>query len=61
MITVVKNSQDEAFVNFLRSTSMTGVNGREGRDTFTCVSGKGCLVVDYYLVSNEDFHIIENI
>ena len=57
---VVKNSQSEAFVDFLRSTSITEVNGRKGRDAFTRVSGKGCLVVDYCLVSREDFHIIEN-
>ena len=56
----VKNSQGEALVDFLRSTSMTEVNGRKGRDAFTCVSGKGCSVVDYCLVSKENFHIIEN-
>ena len=39
---------------------MTEVNGRKGRDAFTCVSGKGCSVVDYCLVSKENFHIIEN-
>ena len=41
IIDVVKNSQGEAFVDFLRVGNMTVVNGRKGRDASTCASGRG--------------------
>ena len=44
IINVEKNSQGEAFVEFLRGANMTVVNGRKGRDAFTCVSGIGAAV-----------------
>ena len=59
IIDVVKNSQGEAFVDFLRGANITVVNGRKGRDAFTCVSGRGCSVVDYFIVGKEDFGMIE--
>ena len=37
---------------------MTVVNGRKGRDAFTCVSGRGCSVVDYCIVGKENFSMI---
>ena len=40
-------------------TSLTVVNGRKGRDAFTCISGRGCSVVDYGIVGKEDFGMIE--
>ena len=58
IIDVVKNSQGEAFVGFLRANMMV-VNGGKGRDTFACVSGRGCAVVDYCIVGKEDFGMIE--
>ena len=57
---VMKNSQGEGFVDFLRSTEMCVVNGQIGRDTFTCVSNRGCSVVDYCVIRVENFHLIEN-
>ena len=53
MIDVVKNSQVKDFVDFLKGGNMVVVNGRKGRDAYTCVSDKGCSVVDYCLVENE--------
>ena len=34
VVDVMKNSQGEAFVDFLRGVKMTVVNGRKGRDAF---------------------------
>ena len=51
VIDEVKNNQGEMFVDFLRSVNMgVAVNGRKGKDAFTCVSDKGCSVVDYCMV-----------
>ena len=36
------------------------VNGRKGRDAFTCVSEKGCSVVDYCIVGCDYFKLVEN-
>lgn len=37
---------DHEVKDFLRSVNMEVVNGRKGKDAFTCVSaGKGCSVV----------------
>ena len=44
MVDVVRNSQGEDFVYFLKGVNMVVVNGRKGRDAYTCVSGKGCSV-----------------
>ena len=46
----VKTEQGEALVDFLRSSGLCLVNGRMGQDNFTCILGKGCLVVDYCMV-----------
>ena len=59
VVDVMKNSQGEAFVDFLRGV-MTVVNGRKGRDAFPCVSEKGCSVVDYCIVGCDDFELVEN-
>ena len=55
-----KNSQGEALIDFLRGMKMTVVNGRKGKDVFTCVSEKGCSVVDYCIVGCEDFDVVKN-
>ena len=60
VIDEVKNSQGKDFVDFLKGVNMVVVNGRKGRDAYTCVSGKGCSVVDYCLVENEKFSMIES-
>ena len=60
-IDVVKNSQGEAFVDFLRSVNMGVVNSRKGRDAFTCVSSKGCSVVDYCIVGVDNIDLIDNL
>ncbi len=36
------------------------VNGRKGRDAFTCVSSRGCSVVEYCIIDKEDFGMIES-
>ena len=36
------------------------VNGRKGRDAFTCISGKGSSVVDHCVVGEESFDLIDN-
>ena len=58
----MKNNQGEMFVDFLRSVNMGVVNRRKGKDAFTCVSGKGCSVVDYCncMVGAEHFYRIDN-
>ena len=60
VIDVVRNSQGEGFMDFLRSIERCAVNGRKGKDAFTCVSGRGCSGVDYRVVGVEDFDMIEN-
>ena len=35
------------------------MNGRKGADEFTCISSKGCSVVDYCLISAEDLDDID--
>ena len=60
VIDEVKNNQGEMFVDFLRSVNMGVVNGRKGKDAFTCVSGKGCSVLDYCIVGAEYFGLINN-
>ena len=39
---------------------MCVVSGRKGKDAFTCVSGRGCSVVDYRVVGMDDCDMIEN-
>ena len=41
MIYEVKKNHGEMFVDFLRSVNMGVVNRRKGKDSFTCVLGKG--------------------
>ena len=40
---------------------MAVVNVRKGRDAFTCVSGRGCSVVDYCIVGKEYLGMIEGL
>ena len=60
IIDMVKNSQGNGFVDFLRSTDMCVKNGRKGRDAFTCVSGRGGSVIDYCVVEMENLDMIKN-
>ena len=60
VIDVVRNSQGEGFMDFLRGTEMCVVSGRKGKDAFMCVSGRFCSVVDFCVVGVEDFDMIEN-
>ena len=60
VIDVVKNSQGETFVDFLSSVNMAVVNGSKGQDAFTCISSKGCSVVDDCVVGVENFELIDN-
>ena len=60
VIAVVRNSQGEEFMDFLKGTEMCVVSGRKGKDAYTCVSGRGCSVVDYRVVGVEDFDMLEN-
>ena len=39
-IDTIKNWQGEALMNFLGNSGLLMVNGRMGRDGFTCVSGQ---------------------
>ena len=38
-------------MDFFEGANMAVVNGRKGRDAFTCISGRGCSVVDYCICS----------
>ena len=60
VIDVVRNSQGEGFMDFLRGTEMCVVSGKKGKDAFTCVSGWFCSVVDYRGVGVDDCDMIEN-
>ena len=54
----VKTEQGEALVDFLRSSGLCLVNGTVGQDNFTCISGKGCSVVDYCMVFQGDLNLV---
>ena len=58
VIDEVKTEQGEALVSFLRSSGLCLVNERVGQDNFTCISSKGCSVVDYCLVFQEDLNMV---
>ena len=58
VIDEVKTEQGEVLVTFLRSFGLCLVNGRVGQDNFTCISSKGCSVVDYCLVFQEDLNMV---
>ena len=51
---LVKNGQGELLVDCMRSSCLVFVNGRQGQDQFTCISGRGKSVVDYCLVPEEE-------
>ena len=51
---VIKNGQGELLIECMRCSGMCFVNGWKGADEFTCISSKGCSVVDYCLVPAED-------
>ena len=53
----IKNHQGEALIDFLRSTGVCIVNGRKGKDAFTCVAGRGSSVVDYCVVPCESLNL----
>ena len=52
----MKNSQGEVFVDFLARANMAVVNGKKGRNAFTCISGRGCSVVDYCIAGKENLN-----
>ena len=58
VIDEVNTEQGEALVSFLRSSGLCLVNERVGQDNFTCISSKGCSVVDYCLVFQEDLNMV---
>ena len=49
------NAHGQQLLDCLRATGLCMLNGR-GKDDFTYVSVLGCSVVDYCLVSRDDFH-----
>ena len=53
-VDLVKNGQGELLVDCMRSSGLVFVNGRQGRDQFTCISSRGKSVVDYCLVPEEE-------
>ena len=53
-VDMVKNDQGELLVECLLSAGLCFVNGCKGRDEFTCISSRGCSVVDYCLVPAEE-------
>ena len=59
-VDLVKNSQGELLVDCMRSSGLVFVNGRQGRDQFTCISSRGRSVVDYWLVPEEELMSIRN-
>ncbi|MDA8001866.1 MAG: endonuclease/exonuclease/phosphatase family protein [Alphaproteobacteria bacterium] len=60
-VDMVKNDQGELLVECLLSAGLCFVNGRKGRDDFTCISSRGCSMVDYCLVPAEELHSITNV
>ena len=56
----VKNTQDEALIDFLKDTGLVIVNGRKGKDAFTCVSSRGRSVVDYCVAPTDCMEAIDN-
>ena len=59
-VDLVKNGQGELLVDWMRISSLVFVNGRQGQDQFTCISGRGKSVVDYCLVPEEELMSIRN-
>ena len=57
---MVKNRQGEDVMDFLGNTGIRVVNGRSGRDGFTCVSGRGSSVLDYCHVGVESLGLLCN-
>ena len=51
---LVKNSQGELLVDYMRSSGLVFVNGWQGQDQFTCISSRGRSMVDYCLVPEEE-------
>ena len=56
----MKNSQGELLIECMQNSGMCFVNGRKGADEFTCISSKGCSVVDYCLVPTEELDGIDD-
>ena len=50
----------ELLIDWMRSSGLVFVNGRQGRDHFTCISSRGRSVVDYCLVPEEELMSIRN-
>ena len=57
----VKNQSGDMLLQFLRDCKLCMVNGRSGKDNFTCVlSPKGRSVVDYCIVECDYFYNVTN-
>ena len=54
------NEQGELLAECLQSSGFCLVNGRKGRDDFTCISAKRASVVDYCIVSVEELDYVTN-
>ena len=57
-VDTIKNWQGEALMSFLGNSGLYIVNGRIGRDGFTCVSGRGSSVLDYCILPREQLKSI---
>ena len=47
-------------MDFLQNSGLYIVNGRMGIDNYTCISAKGCSLVDYCIVSEEEMERVED-
>ena len=56
----VINEQGRALLDFTRSLGLCVANGRAGSGDFTCISSKGCSVVDYCLLFKDDLGVVLN-
>ena len=56
----VINEQGRALLDFTRSLGLCVANGRAGSGDFTCISSKGCSVVDYCLLFKDDLGVVSN-
>ena len=59
-VDMVKNEQREMLMECMKSTGLCFVNGRQGPDELTCISGKGRSVADYCLGPCNELANVEN-
>lgn len=58
--TTSMSGHGRSLMDFLNDAKFCVVNGRIGRDNYTCMSKKGQSVVDYFFVSHENLKTINN-